>query len=101
IFSPKGVLYPVFISGILLGIYQASSFSVSKTFLTNEIEIADPKARAKILSVTTTFSSLVSLPVPVLAGYLFSLEPRFPFILTAGFIILGLIVIALATRRTR
>ena len=101
IFSPKGVLYPILISGILLGIYQASSFSVSKTFLTNEIEMADPKARAKILSVTTTFSSLVSLPVPVLAGYLFSLEPRFPFILTAGFIILGLVVIALATRRTR
>jgi len=101
IFSPKGTLYPVFISGILLGIYQSSSFSVSKTFLANEIEVTDPKARAKILSVTTTFSSLVSLPVPVLAGYLFSLEPRFPFILTSGIILLGLVVIALATKQVR
>ena len=101
IFSPKGTLYPVFISGILLGIYQSSSFSVSKTFLANEIEVTNPKARAKILSVTTTFSSLVSLPVPVLAGYLFSLDPRVPFILTSGIIILGLIVIALATKRAR
>jgi len=101
IFSPKGILYPVFISGILLGIYQSSSYSVSKTFLTNEIEITNPKARAKILSVTTTFSSLVSLPVPVLAGYLFSLDPRFPFFLTSGIITLGLILIAFVTKRIR
>jgi len=99
--SPKRMLYPLFISGFLLGIYQASVFSVSRTFLTNEIEIVDPKARAKILSVTTTFSSLISLPVPALAGYLFSLEPRLPFMLTSGIIVVGLIVIVLATKRIR
>ena len=99
--SPKGALHSVFLSGILLGIYQVSAFSVSRTFLTNEIEITDPKARAKILSVTITFSSLVSLPVPTLAGYLFSLEPRFPFILASVTIMLGLIVIALATKRMK
>ena len=99
--SPKGFLYSVFLSGILLGIYQVSAFSVSRTFLTNEIELADPKARAKILSVVITFSSLVSLPVPTLAGYLFSLEPKFPFILALGIMILGLIIITLATKRMR
>jgi len=99
--SPRGALYSVFLSGILLGIYQVSAFSVSRTFLTNEIEVTDPKARAKILSVTITFSSLVSLPVPTLAGYLFSLEPRFPFMLASVTIMLGLILIAFATRRMK
>jgi len=96
--APKGNLYPVFLSGILLGIYQSSVSSVFRTFLTNEIEIIEPKARAKILSVTITFSSLVSLPIPTLTGYLFSLDPRFPFILTSGIIMLGLVVLALSTR---
>jgi len=99
--SPKGILYPILISGFLLGIYQVSAFSVSKTFLTNEIEIIDPKARAKILSVTTTLSSLVSLPIPTLAGYLFTLEPRLPFLLASLSITLGLVVIALATRKIK
>jgi len=101
IYSPMGALHSIFLSGILLGIYQVSTFSVSRTFLTNEIELEDPKARAKILSVTITFSSLVSLPIPTLAGYLFSLEPRFPFMLALGTIILGLIAIALATKQIR
>ena len=99
--SPKGALYSAFLSGILLGIYQVSSFSVSRTFLMNEIELVDPKARAKILSVAITFSSLVSLPMPTLAGYLFSLEPRFPFMLALGTLMSGFIVIALATRRMK
>jgi len=99
--SPRGALPSVLLSGVLLGVYRVSAFSISKTFLTNEIELVDPKARAKILSVAITFSSLISLPIPTLAGYLFSLEPRFPFILASGTITLGLIIIALATKRIK
>jgi len=96
IYSPRGNLFSIFLSGILLGIYQVSAFSISRTFLTNEIEIIDPKARAKILSVIITFSSLVSLPIPSLAGYLFMLNPRFPFLLASVMVTLGLVAISLS-----
>lgn len=95
-YSPKGYLTSALLSGTLLGVYQATAFSVTRTFLTNEIEAVDARARAKILSITITLSSLLNLPSPTLAGYLFSLEPKIPFIILSIALMMSLITLIFA-----
>lgn len=96
--SPKGSLLSAMLSGVVLGIYTTTSFSVARTFLTNEIETTDTRARAKILSITITLSSLLGLPAPVLMGYLFSLNPRIPFIVVSAALAVSLILLLAATK---
>jgi len=98
VYAPKGSIPVILVTGILLGIYGATAFSVTRTFLTNEIEAVDSRARAKILSVTITLSSLLNLPSPALAGYLFSLEPRLPFIAVFATLMVGLLMLATVAR---
>lgn len=57
VYTSRGYLPSTLVSGALLGIYYTTAFSVSRTFLTNEIEAVDSKARAKILSITIMLSS--------------------------------------------
>lgn len=97
--SPKGHLPLALASGALLGVYYATAFSVSRTFLTNEIEALDGRVRAKILSITITLSSFLTLPAPTLAGYLFSLEPKIPFLGVSAVLIMSLIILLLAIKR--
>jgi MFS family permease len=97
--SPKGSLLSAMLSSVILGIYGATAFSVSRTFLTNEIEAADSKARAKILSITVTLTSLLGLPAPVLMGYLFSLNPRIPFMVVSATLAISLTVLLAATKK--
>ncbi|MEM2969741.1 MAG: MFS transporter [Candidatus Bathyarchaeia archaeon] len=96
--SPAGSLLIAVFSGVVLGVYTSTSFSVSRTFLTNEIEFADARARAKILSITITLSSLLSLPAPTLMGYLFSINPRVPFILASATLAVTLFMLLAATK---
>jgi len=95
---PKGSLLSAMLSGVVLGIYTATAFSVSRTFLTNEIESTDTRARAKILSITITLSSLLGLPAPVLMGYLFSINPRIPFMVVSVALVVSLITLLIATK---
>jgi MFS family permease len=97
--SPKGSLLSAMLSSVILGIYGVTAFSVSRTFLTNEIEAADSKARAKILSITVTLTSLLGLPAPVLMGYLFSLNPRIPFMVVSATLAISLTVLLAATKK--
>jgi len=99
IYSPKGYLPLALFSGVLLGILNAAVFSVSRTFLTNEIEAIDRRARAKIISIVLTLSALFNLPSPIIAGYLFSQEPRLPFIAVSAVLVMSLIVLFTATKR--
>jgi DHA1 family tetracycline resistance protein-like MFS transporter len=98
-FTPKGSLPFALVSGAILGCYSTIGYSVSRTFLTNEIEAANTKARAKILSITVTLSSLLGLPGPVLMGYLFSLDPKLPFIAVSGVLMASLAILLVATRK--
>ena len=75
------------------------AFSVSRTLFTNEIEEIDSRARAKALSITITLSSLINLPAPTLAGYLFSLNPKLPFMVVSGGLVISLATLLLAVRR--
>lgn len=99
IYSPKGYLPLALISSVLLGFYYGTAYSVSRTFLTNEIEAIDSRTRAKILSITLTLSSFLNVPSPTLAGYLFSLEPKLPFILLSVTLIMSLATLLFATRK--
>jgi len=98
-YSPTGNLPLVLVSGAIMGVYSAVAFSVSRTFLTNEIDAENNMARAKILSITVTFSSLLNLPAPVLAGYLYTLDPKLPFIVLSVVLAASLGVLLLAVRR--
>ena len=100
-FSPKGSLSMALISAAVLGVYSVTAFSVSRTFLTNEIESVDSRARAKILSVTLTLSSLIGLPAPTLAGYLFSLDPKLPFLAVSGTLILSSVMLLLSVKNEK
>lgn len=96
--SPSGGLLIAVLSGVVLGVYTSTSFSVSRTFLTNEIEAAETRARAKILSITVTLSSFLSLPNPLLMGYLFSINPRAPFMLVSATLAVSLFMLLVATK---
>jgi len=96
--SPRGYLFSALVAGVLLGIINGTVFSVSRTFLTNEIEAIDSRGRAKIISIALTLSSLFNLPSPVLAGYLFSLEPKLPFIAVSAALIISLAMLFLAIK---
>ena len=96
--SPKGNLLSAIFSSIILGIYTSTAFSVSRTFLTNEIDATDSRARAKILSMTITLSSFAGLPAPVLMGYLFSLNPRIPFMVVSIALAVSLILLLTVTK---
>lgn len=69
-------IYGVIAAGILLGLYSAVGFSISRTFITNEVEFVDSRYRAKVLSVTSTLSSMINLATPAAVGYIYSLHPK-------------------------
>jgi len=97
--SLKGDLISAMLSSVLFGVFGATAFSVFRAFLTNEIEAADSKARAKILSITVTLTSLVGLPAPILLGYLFSLNPRIPFMVVSATLAVSLAMLLVVTKR--
>lgn|GEM_PF-436227 len=97
--SPKDNLLSAVLSSALLGVFGATAFSVFRAFLTNEIEAADSKARAKILSITVTLTSLLGLPAPILIGYLFSLNPRIPFMVVSATLAVSLAMLLSITKK--
>lgn len=94
--SPSGLLTAALFSAVLLGFYSAVAFSVSRTFLANQIDAIDARARAKILSMAVTLSSLVNMPTPTLAGYLFSLSPKATFIAILITFVASILILILA-----
>jgi len=98
-YAPQGNLLVALVIGTIMGFHKGTWFSVSRTFLTNEIEVVNTKARAKILSINLTLSSLFGLPVPVLMGYLFSFDPKLPFIIVSITLFASLIALLFATRK--
>lgn len=88
-------IYGVIVAGILLGFYSSIGYSVSRTFLTNEVESVDNRYRAKILSITTTLSSIVNLATPATIGYIYSLHPKL-FMITLSIIMFICLSISIA-----
>lgn len=101
--SPKRFLPLAMLSAALLGFYSISAFSVSRTFLVNQIDSVDDRAKAKTLSLSVTLSSLVNLSTPTIIGYLFGLNPKIPFMmifaaLSASTLILSALLFTLEHR---
>lgn len=79
-------VYGVLAAGALFGLYSAVSYSISRTFLTNEVECIDDRYRAKVLSITTTLSSIMNIATPLFVGYVYSIHPKL-FILTLSIVL--------------
>ncbi|MBS7634251.1 MFS transporter [Candidatus Bathyarchaeota archaeon] len=90
---PGRSLITALLSGLMLGVYLSVAFSVSRTFLANQIDVVDSRARAKILSIAVTLSSLINLPTPTVMGYLFSLNPKLPFFAILGIFIASIMLL--------
>jgi DHA1 family tetracycline resistance protein-like MFS transporter len=91
--SPNRSLPMALLSGLMLGVYSSVAFSVSRTFLANQIDIVDGRARAKILSIAVSLSSLINMPTPTVVGYLFSIDPKLPFLAFLGAFITSMILL--------
>ena len=77
---PPGSMLLALFPAFLLGFYSATVFSVSRAFLMNQIDFVNSKARAKIMSIAITLSSVINLPTPTIIGYLFNLNPKLYFV---------------------
>jgi len=78
IMAPSGCLILAVIAGTLGGFYILV-YPTIRTILVNSIDLVDEKAKAKILSLTTTSSALVNWLTPTLAGYAYMINPKIPF----------------------
>jgi hypothetical protein len=74
IIAPSGCLILAITAGILGGFY-IFVYPTIRTILVNRIDLVDEKAKAKILSLTTTSSALVNWLTPTLAGYAYMMNP--------------------------
>ncbi len=93
IMAPRGSLTLAIFSAILDSARFIAIFSILRVFFVNTIDEVNPFARAKIMSLITTFSALVSWPVPLLGGYLYAASPILPFVLAAIFLALSAFLI--------
>ena len=83
IMAPRGSLNLAIISAILDSARYVAIFSILRVFFVNTIDETNPLARAKIMSLITTFSALASWPVPLIGGYLYATSPILPFVTEA------------------
>lgn len=92
--SPQRGFLPIaLLSAALLGFYSTAAYSVSRTFLVNQIDSVDDRAKAKTLSLVITLSSLVNLLTPTINGYLFSINPKTPFIIIFATLLASTIIL--------
>mgnify|MGYP000005724201 CR=1 FL=1 len=77
---PPGSMLLALFPAFLLGFHSATVFSVSRAFLMNQIDFVNSRARAKIMSIAITLSSVINLPTPTIIGYLFNLNPKLYFV---------------------
>jgi len=71
-----------------LAVFLAVLDSVSKipvisVLLLGTVDYVNPFANAKIVSLVSTLSALIRRPIPASSGYLYALNPTFPFMVAA------------------
>jgi len=88
--APRGSLILAVLSAILDSARPIAVFSILRVFFVNTIDEVNPFARAKIMSLITMFSALVSWPGPLVGGYLYAASPALPFVLAAVFLVLSI-----------
>ena len=83
IIAPTGSMLLAVLSAVFDSARYLAAFSILPVFLVNAIDEVDPFTKAKIMSLITTFSALVSWPIPAFGGYLYTIEPTYPFLFAA------------------
>jgi DHA1 family tetracycline resistance protein-like MFS transporter len=93
VLAPRGNLALAIIYAILSGSINIGVNSILRVFLMNTIDEVDSFSRAKIMALITTFSALVTWPMPMVGGYLYTVAPSLPFVLSASSIVLGMLLL--------
>jgi len=91
--APKGSLTLAVLSAILDSARYIAVFCILRTLLVNTIDEANELLRAKVMSLIIAFPALVSWPMPVVGGYLYTLSPALPFVVTILLLILSVYLI--------
>lgn len=81
--APRGSLNLAVLSSVLDSARYVAITAILRVLLVNTIDETSPFARAKIMSLVTTFSALLTWPMPILGGYLYAINPTLPFVLCA------------------
>jgi len=89
----RSSLVAALLFSVLNGFYSSVSFSVSRTFLNNEIDEIDSDARISILSIVAISTNMANVLTPMLLGFLYSLNPKFPFMLVVVAMLLNIFLI--------
>ena len=90
IFSPRGTIWLALLSMVLLAVSTALSLPASSSYWANLIGDSE---RAYVFSAASALMLLASLPAAPLAGFLYVLSPRLPFLAAVALqvLVLGLI----------
>lgn len=91
IIAPNGCLILAVTAGIMGGFYILV-YPTIRTILVNRIDLVDERAKAKILSLSTTSSALVNWLTPTLAGYAYAINPKIPFTVSVGILMVNAVI---------
>jgi len=92
--APKGSLSLAVLSAILDSARYIAVFCILRTLLVNTIDEANELLRAKVMSLIIAFPALVSWPMPMVGGYLYTISPALPFLVTTLLLILSVYLVA-------
>jgi len=92
--APKGSLALAILSAILDSARFIAVFCILRTLLVNTIDEANELLRAKVMSLIIAFPALVSWPMPMIGGYLYTFSPAYPFLATTLLLILSVYLVA-------
>jgi MFS transporter, DHA1 family, tetracycline resistance protein len=92
-------LQPVLMAGLWTLLSAASLVLFQPASLSYWANIVDERQRAMVSSTATALIMLSTLPVGPLAGYLYQVSPRIPFIITIVLQALQLLIILVAVQR--
>jgi len=91
--APKGSLGLAVLSAILDSARYIAVFCILRILLVNTIDEANELLRAKVMSLIIAFPALVSWPMPMIGGYLYTLSPALPFLVATLLLILSLYLV--------
>ncbi|MBO3801081.1 MAG: MFS transporter [Thermoproteota archaeon] len=86
----RSSLVTALLFSVLNGFYSSVSFSVVRTFLNNEIDEVGSYTRISILSIVAISTNVANVFTPMLLGFLYSLNPKYPFILVVAAMLINL-----------
>jgi len=87
--APRESMFPAVVSVVFDSMRFLAVFSIMPVLMFNTVNEADPFAQAKIMSLMTAFSAMASWPVPAVGGYLYTIDPAFPFLVASASLIVG------------